>query len=67
MSMKLLTIKEVAYRLSVSETTVCRLRDSGQVKCYKVGPKKAYRIPESEVINLIRYGYTIPIVDKKDT
>ena len=48
--MSILKVKEVAYVLNISETTVIRLINKGMLKGYQIG--RQYRIPE---INLERY------------
>ena len=55
--MKLLDVRMVAARLSISETTVYRLIKTGQITCKRMGAKKGYRISEKEIIMLQRYGF----------
>jgi excisionase family DNA binding protein len=47
-NMNLLTTKEVATRWSVSEKTVYRLRQSGKLKCLKVGTSIRFRPQDVE-------------------
>jgi predicted site-specific integrase-resolvase len=48
---KMLTRKEFAYALRVSEKTVSRWARCGKIKCFSGGngSKDRYRIPESQV------------------
>lgn len=64
MTIKMLTIREFANRLGISETTVYRMKDAGQIKCIKAGRKKSFRIPEKEVMLIQRYGF--PFNTEKD-
>lgn len=56
MSVKMLDVRMVANRLGVGTTTIYRLIKSGQIQSKKLGPRKGYRIPESEIMMIQRYG-----------
>lgn len=46
---RLLPVSVVAKRLDISERSVRRMMDRGQLRKIVTGPVKAYRVPESSV------------------
>jgi len=59
---KLLTTKEVAEILRVSEQHVRSLMNKGLIKAYKEGRKGGYRTYEDEVNRYIKEKFTANIV-----
>jgi excisionase family DNA binding protein len=53
MQEKMLTVKEVADRLSVSERQVRKWVESGELDRFRIG-LRGYRIPESSLIDFVR-------------
>jgi excisionase family DNA binding protein len=45
----LMTIDEVAKFLKVTQTTIRRWTDNGQLKCYRIGNKKERRFEKNDV------------------
>lgn len=53
MQEKMLTVKEVADRLSVSERQVRKWVESGELDRFRIG-LRGYRIPESSLSDFVR-------------
>ncbi|MBU0483853.1 MAG: MEDS domain-containing protein [Proteobacteria bacterium] len=53
---KLLTIKEAALFLNVSEMSLRRWTNAGQLKCYRVGGNKERRFDRQDLINFLNPG-----------
>ena len=54
---KTLEVQAVADRLRVSVSTIYRLINSGQLPHRKLGPKKAIRVLERDIVIAERYGF----------
>lgn len=50
----LLTTKEAASFLNVSEASIRRWTDSGDIKCYRIGKRKIRRIPRDTLLEYLR-------------
>ena len=56
---KLLTIEEVAKRLSVHPKTVLKWLHSGHLKGFQLGNRGMWRIFEADLVDSVKVGATI--------
>ena len=52
--MQLLSVGVVARKMNCSTSTVYRLIASGEITCFRVGPKKGYMIEVESVVRFIK-------------
>ncbi len=55
---KMLTVNEVAHLLNVHPVTVRRWEKKGQLKSYRLGPKKVIRFRKEELFSFINHNNT---------
>lgn len=48
-----MTTKDVAKFLKVTETTVRRWANSGELKCYRIGRRRERRFDKKDILNYI--------------
>lgn len=53
LKIQLMTTKDVAKFLKVTETTMRRWANSGELKCYRIGRRRERRFDKKDILNYI--------------